>query len=248
MKSQNHSVPDRHCRSAFTLVELLVSITMIIVLAALVFMMVRKSIDSAKTATSLSNLHQLHTGVMSFAAENNMNLPVNYFSSSDLPKGSVYPRDRVWYNSICKMLYPSIYEKASVSEPWPWGKNADGYLNTVLISPNAEKGHGKTPSSYGYNVRFDNKNAPYTYSSRYDAARTCMFADNSGKTHTLAPRGETDNASINARNGASGPFKRDGKAAVIYLDGHAETITGHRAKQLNGKADDPFWGVEPPST
>lgn len=248
MKFKNHAAPARHYRPAFTLVEVLVTITMIVVLAALVFMMVRKSIDSAKTATSLSNLHQLHTGIMSFAAENNMNLPVNYFSSNDLPKGSVYPRDRIWYNSICKTLYPSIYEKASVSEPWPWGKNADGYLNTVLISPNAEKGHGKTPSSYGYNVNFDNKNAPYTYSSRYDAGRTCMFADNSGKTHTLAPRGETDNASINARNGASGPFKRDGKAVVIYLDGHAETITDYRARQLNGKADDPFWGVESPST
>ena len=229
----------------FTLVELLVVITIIAALASLVFMLARRSLDTARTSTSVSNLHQLHTGIMSFAAENSMNLPVNYFSSNDLPKGSVYPRDRIWYNAICKYLYPSIYEKASVSEPWPWSKNTDGYLNTVLLSPNAENGHGKTPSSYGYNVTFDNKNAPYTYSSRYDAARTCMLADNSGKTHTLAPRGETDSASINARNGASGAFKRDGKAVVLFLDGHVDTISAQRAKQLNSKTDDPFWGVEP---
>lgn len=239
----------------FTLVELLVTITIIITLASLIFLMVRKGLDSARTSTSVSNLHQLYIGIGSWAAENNMRFPINYkanaFGGSSKPKEEIAA---VWYEAAGRNIYSDLYQKTSAAGlPWMWGtKYSNGYEGTVFRSPNAEKGYSKTIASYGYNGAFqrvDDSTSQTTVisvdPSKFNPGRTCLIADNSGKSHTLSPDGDTGNTSINPRNGASGPFKRDGKAVVLYLDGHTDTITAARAKELNSKKDDPFWGVEP---
>jgi len=75
----NH--PQKPLRSpAFTLVELLVTITIIATLASMVFMMARRGVESARTSRSVSNLRQLYTGIGSWAAENNMRFSINYKS------------------------------------------------------------------------------------------------------------------------------------------------------------------------
>lgn len=242
-------------KPAFTLVELLVTITIIAVLASLVFMMARKGIDSARTSKSVSNLHQIHTGIGSWAAENNMRFPINYksnaFGGTSKPKEEIAA---VWYEAAGRNIYLDLYQKTSgAGLPWMWGtKYSNGYEDTAFRSPNAEKGYSKTVASYGYNANFQREDDTTSKTtvisvdpSRFNAARTCLLADNSGKTHSLSPDGDTGNASINARNGASGPFKRDGRAVVVFLDGHVETLSAIRAKQLNNKKDDPFWGIEP---
>jgi prepilin-type N-terminal cleavage/methylation domain-containing protein len=226
----------------FTLIEILVVISIILILSSLVFLMVRRGIDSAKTTASLSNLRQLHAGIMSAAADNSMNLPVNYFASTP---GVTYPRDRIWYTCIAKYVYPSIYDSAPTWNTSPMNRPDVGYKGTILISPNAENLRNVSiyPSSYGYNFRFDNTNPPYSYLTRYDATRTCMFADNNGRTHALNGGPNDASGAINPRNGASGPFTRDGKAAAIFLDGHSETFSAARARELNSDRDQEFWGL-----
>lgn len=253
MKPSRKPIPTHH--PAFTLVELLVTIAIIAILASLVFMMARRSIESARTSKSASNLHQIYIGIGSWAAENNMRFPINYksnaFGGSSKPKEEIAA---VWYEAAGRNIYSDLYQKTSAAGlPWMWGtKHSNGYEGTVFRSPNAEKGYNKTIASYGYNTNFQREDNSSTMTtvisvdpSRFDAGRTCLIADNSGKTHSLGPDGENGNASINARNGASGPFKRDGKALVLFLDGHVETLTSERAKELNRKAEDPFWGLEP---
>lgn len=247
--------PQYHRKPGFTLVELLVTITIIATLASLVFLMARKGIDSARTSKSVSNLHQIYTGIGSWAAENNMRFPINYksnaFGNSTKPKEEIAA---VWYEAAGRNIYLDLYQKTSAAGlPWMWGtKYSDGYEDTAFRSPNAEKGYNKAVASYGYNTNFqrvDDSTAQTTVisvdPSRFNASRTCLIADNSGKTHSLSPDGDNGNASINARNGATGSFKRDGKAVVVFLDGHVETISAIRAKQLNNTKDDPFWGVDP---
>lgn len=237
-----HTHPAR-VSSGLTLVELLVVITLVVVLAALALLMVRRGMDSAKTAATHSNLRQLHAGIMCFAADNGLKLPVNYFTATP---GVFYDRDRFWYRAICKSLYPDLYERAPSYYGSPLLLRDSGYKGTVTFSPNSEKRNEPRIecSSYGYNYRFNIDNAPYTYLGRYNASRTCMFADNSGETHSLYPGSDTGAGAINPRNGASGPFKHDGKAAAIFLDGHAETISAARAREINGDRKHEFWGVE----
>jgi prepilin-type N-terminal cleavage/methylation domain-containing protein/prepilin-type processing-associated H-X9-DG protein len=242
-------------KTGFTLVELLVTITIIATLASQIFLMASKGVDSARTSKSVSNLHQLYTGIGSWAAENNMRFPINYksnaFGGASKPKEEIAA---VWYEAAGRNIYLDLYQKtSSAGIPWMWAsKYSNGYEDTAFRSPNAEKGYSKTIASYGYNTNFqrvDDTTSKTTVisvdPSQFNAARTCLIADNSGKTHSLGPEGDNGNASINARNGASGAFKRDGKAVVVFLDGHVETISAQRARELNNKKDDPFWGVEP---
>jgi len=248
-----HHRTRRH--AAFTLVELLVTITVIIVLASLVFMMASRSIASARTSKSVSNLHQLYIGISSWAAENNMRFPINYksnaFGGSSKPKAEIAA---VWYEAAGRNIYVDLYQKTSAAgAPWMWSTlHSKGYENTVFRSPNAEKGYSRTIASYGYNINFQRQDDSTNQSSiisvdpsNFNASRTCLIADNSGRTHSLGPDGDAGSASLNARNGASGLFKRDGKAVAVFLDGHVETLSSHRAKQLNNDRNDPFWGLNP---
>lgn len=239
----------------FTLVELLISITILVVLAALIFSVIRKSIDSAKTSRSVSNLHQIYIGIGSWSAENNMRFPINYkanaFGGASKPKAEIAA---IWYEAAGRNIYSDLYQKTSAAGlPWMWGsKFANGYEQTVFRSPNVENGYSRTIASYGYNSAFQRTDDPSMQTtvisvdpSRFNASKTGLIADNSGKTHSLSADGDAGNASINARNGASGPFKRDGKATVAFLDGHVELISYHRARQINNDRNNPFWGTSP---
>ena len=239
----------------FTLVELIVCIAIIAALAALAILMVRRGLNAAKTSVSVSNLHQIHTGVSSWAAENNMRFPINYksnaFGGSTKPKNEIAA---IWYESAGRIIYPELYEKSSAAGlPWMWSTSySKGYEGTVFRSPLAENEYNKTIASYGYNYRFQREDDDSSKSSIisvdvsiHNPSRTVLIGDNSGKTHTLSPDGDAGNTSINARNGASSPFKRDGKAAVVFLDGHVETLTAKQANEYNNKKDSPFWGEDP---
>ena len=56
-------------RSAFTLIELLVVIAIIAILAAILFPVFAQAREKARAASSLSNLRQLSTGVMSYISD-----------------------------------------------------------------------------------------------------------------------------------------------------------------------------------
>lgn len=61
--------------SAFTMVELLVVIVIIAVLATLLFSLANRMQKKASAATSVSNLRQVGTAIVSYASENNSTLP-----------------------------------------------------------------------------------------------------------------------------------------------------------------------------
>lgn len=234
--------PKLQRRPAFTLVEILVVVSIIAVIALLSLSMIRKGLDAARTSASITNLKNLHSGIMTYAADHGMQLPVNWWSSTpEFPVGS---RDLYWYKAMAKYLYPDVYERAPSYYGSPLLIRDTGYKDTPLVSPNAENRNDSyiSVSSYGYNFKFDITNRPYTYLSRYDNSRTCMFADNSGRTHVLGPGPPGHARVINPRNGASGRFKADGKAAAIYLDGHAETLSAVQATEINADSSHQFWG------
>lgn len=70
-------IPPKSARrdGAFTLIELLVVIAIIAILAGLVFGGLSKASEKAKDAKCISNLRQIRIGMMSYATENDGNLP-----------------------------------------------------------------------------------------------------------------------------------------------------------------------------
>ena len=71
------SVPKK---GGFTLVELLVVISIIGLLAGLTIPAIKKGLDAAKTAKCANNLKQMGVGFQRFAAENDGNLPMAWFN------------------------------------------------------------------------------------------------------------------------------------------------------------------------
>jgi prepilin-type N-terminal cleavage/methylation domain-containing protein len=225
-----------------TLIEILVVMAIIALLAAMLIPAVGRGISAAKTAKTLSNLKQLHHGATLWASENNGNYPVSH--------DSVQPLGDVWYNAMASALYPEVVAKAGTTDTWVWNFWPTGYEKTVLRSPNAERGSNGAPSysriiaSYGYNSKFT-RSTPRNLPVRYPPSQTVMFADNDGKSHALAAVAYPGYGALNPRNGASAPYAADGKAAVIYLDGHTEMLDAARCAELASKPNDPFWGKSP---
>lgn len=61
--------------AAFTMVELLVVIVIIAVLATLLFSLTSRMKNKASSATSVSNLRQIGTAILTYASDNNSTLP-----------------------------------------------------------------------------------------------------------------------------------------------------------------------------
>ncbi len=69
-------------RAAFTLVELLTVIAIIAVLATLGFLLTGNVLEKTRRAQCLSNLRQLHSGVMVYAANHDGEIPIGYRSGN----------------------------------------------------------------------------------------------------------------------------------------------------------------------
>lgn len=67
---------------AFTLIELLTTLGILVVLAALLFAAVRKTLDSAKEAEGVANLRQIGSAVHLYAISNNDMLPYAYYEDN----------------------------------------------------------------------------------------------------------------------------------------------------------------------
>jgi len=72
----------RRPTGAFTLLELLSVVAIILVLAAILFPFARKMVDRAHTAQCISNLRAIGIGLQSYAADNNSNLPIALWGDS----------------------------------------------------------------------------------------------------------------------------------------------------------------------
>lgn len=85
-----------HARTrGFSLTELLVTLTIIVVLAALTVPAVRSSMESSRQAKCASNLRQISLGLLSYAAENNGRLPPTSTVTSNIGEETTWGR-AIW--------------------------------------------------------------------------------------------------------------------------------------------------------
>ncbi|MFM2198983.1 MAG: hypothetical protein RLZZ505_2415 [Verrucomicrobiota bacterium] len=100
-------------RSGFTLVELLIVITMIAVLALLVFMGARRGLMAANQSRTTSQMREIGVAVAAWAAENNNNEPM-YFrdgtgdSSSEATPAPVAANRRLCAGNPAILLYDRV--------------------------------------------------------------------------------------------------------------------------------------------
>jgi len=85
-----------HRRRAFTLIELICVVAVIVILTALLFTTARAVLDRANAAKCVSNLKQVGSALFNYAAENNglippRNLGINRADASSMPPANLRP-------------------------------------------------------------------------------------------------------------------------------------------------------------
>ncbi|WP_269523002.1 type II secretion system protein [Coraliomargarita parva] len=203
------------CR-AFTLIELLAVIAIVGVLTAILIPAISAVRKNARDAVCLSNLRQLHSGVLLYAGNQGGWLPTN--SADDAEGGA-------WW----KHIYPEIIDSADVfwcPEDDTGGisdANAEiagnGKLSYGAVGDDAgmENGEAKSRGVMGKNL-----------ASFKNPARSVMLVDDHKSGRQLAkswffnwPKEIED---LNAAH--------DGKINMVFVDGHVDSLSYDEIQEL----------------
>jgi prepilin-type N-terminal cleavage/methylation domain-containing protein len=211
---------------AFTLMELLATITIISLLAALLFPAVNRATTSAKIAKSTSNLRQIGVGLNSYLADQNGRYPVL--------RDDAVPGGNFWSQAVTPYLGEPDRGKIYLRNP------PDYYVSKVLMDPLVATGKHHFLSDYGANPEVfrvpTGYYGPMLVSPAIDkpsrlvsiATSRCLY---NGKdvgswyfdSYNFVHKGEASSSTI------PGPdFRANGAALALFCDGHTESI----AKQL----------------
>lgn len=234
--------------SGFTLVELLVSITIIITLAAIVFVSMKSIRQSADTTVALSRIRSLGLANASYATENSGRyVPVYAFDNEQ--RASI----QWFYNQ--EFLKGVIGDTQFLDDPEEL-EGKDGYPESVLdpVTVRAKKKYwSRISGSFGYNSEntqgggwgVANAAARHTTLSVANPARTCQFitatdwlAKYSGRFlwQNQGYEGKTPDGKI--------AYRHKGKALVVYYDCHTEAISPKDMSKFDtrGGVNNVFWG------
>jgi prepilin-type processing-associated H-X9-DG protein/prepilin-type N-terminal cleavage/methylation domain-containing protein len=221
---------------AFTLVELLVVISIIGLLAGLAVPAISRGLGSAKGGACLSNLHQIGVATMAYAADNSFKLPpggtdgennwardvYNYCGGSDAAKGS---KKTLFICPGCSKSVKTDVVAGQIPLTYsahkglmPSGSNSVVSLSSVARpSEVILAGDGCQVAAGGF--------AGYVIDS------PAIFALQTGKggvsmETAISTAPDTDSGSAGALR-----YRHAGKVNVVMCDGHAEAIA--KGKVLN---------------
>lgn len=237
----------RH-QHGFTLVELLVTMTIVIILVAISFTIFRSVRTSADVAVATSRLRGLAQANINYATDHNGRfVPIFAFDE----RGS---SGEHWiYNPEFWEMFGG--DQSFLEDPEEH-EGKDGYPESVLdpVVVRAKARYwSRVSASFGYNW----ENTPggsweqrgsdpfHTMTTMKTPSQTCQFvtatdwiAKYSGRLlwEQMPAEGKTEDGKI--------AYRHKGKAIVAYYDGHTAMITPEDMKEIDrrGGIDNMFWG------
>jgi len=227
-------------RCGFTLTELLVVITLILVLLALSLIGIGRMRNMADKAGSTRNLKQLQIANASYAAEHNGNY-VPYLENNDNGQ-----RMGWWYQN-------QEYLKNLMGEVLNASGNQVKAVPVSMLDPKVVRArkslHYSMAASYGMN---DNgvlgqtgvpNAAPCHNSNRInDPARSMAFATATDVRVNYNSRFKWKEEDSKTSDGAIA-YRYGGNALVVYFDGHVGEVSKSAMKAIDAKGgkNNPFW-------
>ena len=214
------------CKRGFTLVELLVVIAIVAVLVAVSVSAVFRFRKSADKTVALSNMRQIQTANVSYAADHS-----SRFVS---PVDSVNSVSYNWWEN------PDFVSQLKSSQAtYGSGGTVDTTLPITLMDPavvkKREPGFQILSGSYAYNTEgmplVGGVKKGFGLPLIGDPGRTAAFI-----TAASSAGGVVDYASANGI-----AYRHDDKAIVVYYDGHAAPVSQSEVSGTNGGATGAFW-------
>lgn len=136
----NPSFYSRSPRRGFTLTELLVAVTILVVLAALAFPAIQGAIHQSKVTESMSRMRQLGVAVNLFSADNKNHFP-----------GSGNSASQRWFHQVAPYLGYEADAQASGVPVYTRGYEIDEIYCPVLSGQSVPGGSGTYLARFGLN-------------------------------------------------------------------------------------------------
>lgn len=200
---------------AWTLIEMMVVVSVVGLLAALLFPVVGNARNSANTAKCASNLRQLGAAIFAYAQDNNGKLPEAIFDQSR--------QFDYWRRSL--LVYAGL---PSPGDPYVW--QTPFWTCPEVKKKVVKNGEKRDINSFAMNANLGNLNVHLVKISR--PSRKMLATD-----ATLGPNGTLGNP-LEHINPTINKYPRDyhhGANNILFVDGHVELW--EKASRLN---EDPY--------
>lgn len=203
--------------AGFTLVELLVVITIIAVLAAVAFTLGPKMKKRGEFAKSVQNLRQIGSMMGVYSSDNSLKIPALKVAAD--PLGPV--EEVLWHEALLFLAYPDVDKtKIKWDTSW-WDANKPFLRNPLMTATSKPKAFKPWFNGYSYNYRITANLGGFSESfsppltSITDPARTPFVVPFWNTRYTPADVAGADMKS----------FLVDNKMSVLFVDGHIEAMT-----------------------
>ncbi len=219
----------------FTLVEMLIVVTITIALAAVVISVTRMAKSKAQQALALQKLKSLGTTFSVYVTEKNGALPHEDVTGTDDWVNAAKPENQeAWYNALPKMMGSGSVGEIGAGNPARFYEPGYPLYVAGAPYPAADKRLGSPIFAVGMNSRLqrkgeDGEKMQGRMANILDPAKTVIFLErglpNDKKTMS-AQRGFDGSPKANARAFAA---RHNQKGVLVFADGHAEV---HLASDL----------------
>lgn len=232
--------PQSVLSKAFTLVELLVVISIIGLLAGLGIPAIKKGLDAAKTAKCANNLKQMGVGFQRFAAENDGNLPMAWFNDG-------YPGWPGW--DVLILDYMEVGSKGSSGNRVYTEKTSTPLLcpadtcktNIFYTGP-----YGNFRYSYRLNISSQSMpgNIPLKIVQLVSPSKSILVCDGEFKYYHHVSQNAALGGSISKSDSNNvATARHSGAANYLFVDGHVEKLKWAETWDRTVPGVDPSWGL-----
>jgi len=212
----------------FTLVELLVVITIIAALAAVAFTVGPRMKRRADAAKSTQNMRQIGAVAGVFSADNSMKLPALVLPS--VPAGTT--AEVLWHEGLLFLTYPDV-DKSKIKWDTAWWNTNNPFMrNPVMTATSKPKPFKPWFNGYSYNYRITANLGAYSESFMPALASISDPA----RTPFVVPFWNTRYSPADVAGADMKSFLVDNKMSVLFVDGHVENMTP--SEYLSRKLDE----------